>query len=750
MNTTFQKPWIRAVTTVLAVALMAGIFLFSHQGQESNTTSESFAFVIIDTVRPDYKTQSKSNQIDIWNTAQHIVRKTAHVLEYLALGFLLRLCLESWFGGKDRPRKKKTLQWAAFAAGALYAVSDEVHQYFVPGRSCEILDILMDSLGVFLGVLVAASLIRAISQCTEEGYPMEPWSKKQLTRSLLMTPLFGALLTVCLELGLTFIRRDASGSVLRHLAFFMVFTALMAGAVLLCAFTRPVRKFWAWLDRSLLSPETRKPFWDIAYAVLAAAMLLHHVYILLNYPAIPAGASKLAPAWIILAVVTVLMGKTWRHRGFLLASFFLIWTFETLYLRKLTVSGEAPVYFSSAVYALFLAYGVFFVLRPEYRRIFLQILCACWSLAALILCGAGLYTAWTGIRLPNLAGKSVHLHIRNGALMFFSNPNISGAIAGSGALMALTGFAVSRHRAARIAFLVPCLASLITVPLTDARASMFMLSLMLAGTAALAFRGRLARRPENPERRGLPPVVSVLACFVLCFALSYFVQTLVPDTFAAVRDRGGIITSSVRAESESEPDPEPTPEVTKKQTKKKTAKPTAAPDLSQEDSADSADESASVRSLSGRFNIWQKGLSYMGSHPASLLSGLTVDGSASKAVGRKDHFHNIYVQTLMEGGIPGLLLFLALLGYFLYHAVRLWRCPDLPLWQHVLPLPALSVLLLDTAECLSHFAFGHPPMTLLYFFMGCTVAVSLSLKNRPAEGAAPRPAEDEAPRPAES
>ena len=60
------------------------------------------------------------------------------------------------------------------------------------------------------------------------------------------------------------------------------------------------------------------------------------------------------------------------------------------------------------------------------------------------------------------------------------------------------------------------------------------------------------------------------------------------------------------------------------------------------------------------------------------------------------------------------------------------------------------MLLLDTAECLSHFAFGHPPMTLLYFFMGCTVAVSLSLKNRPAEGAAPRPAEDEAPRPAES
>ena len=40
MNTTFQKPWIRVVTTVLAVALMAGIFLFSHQGKASETTSE--------------------------------------------------------------------------------------------------------------------------------------------------------------------------------------------------------------------------------------------------------------------------------------------------------------------------------------------------------------------------------------------------------------------------------------------------------------------------------------------------------------------------------------------------------------------------------------------------------------------------------------------------------------------------------------------------------------------------------------
>ena len=42
----------------------------------------------------------------------------------------------------------------AFALGALYAVSDEVHQALVPGRMGSPLDVAIDAVGVMCGVVL--------------------------------------------------------------------------------------------------------------------------------------------------------------------------------------------------------------------------------------------------------------------------------------------------------------------------------------------------------------------------------------------------------------------------------------------------------------------------------------------------------------------------------------------------------------------------------------------------------------------
>ncbi len=36
----------------------------------------------------------------------------------------------------------------------LYALSDEIHQFFVPGRACRILDVLIDTLGSSFFILI--------------------------------------------------------------------------------------------------------------------------------------------------------------------------------------------------------------------------------------------------------------------------------------------------------------------------------------------------------------------------------------------------------------------------------------------------------------------------------------------------------------------------------------------------------------------------------------------------------------------
>jgi VanZ family protein len=69
-----------------------------------------------------------------------VLRKCAHVTEYAILGVLL-------VRAAGRPG-------AAVVLGALYAVSDEVHQHFVRGRHGAWYDVAIDTVGVTLGVLV--------------------------------------------------------------------------------------------------------------------------------------------------------------------------------------------------------------------------------------------------------------------------------------------------------------------------------------------------------------------------------------------------------------------------------------------------------------------------------------------------------------------------------------------------------------------------------------------------------------------
>ncbi|RME01794.1 MAG: VanZ family protein [Calditrichaeota bacterium] len=70
-----------------------------------------------------------------------------HVVVYLPLGFLLSLATETQPG----PFKKSPAFWSVFL-GVAYGLTDEFHQYFVPGRFMEVFDWGADALGVFIGV----------------------------------------------------------------------------------------------------------------------------------------------------------------------------------------------------------------------------------------------------------------------------------------------------------------------------------------------------------------------------------------------------------------------------------------------------------------------------------------------------------------------------------------------------------------------------------------------------------------------
>ena len=63
--------------------------------------------------------------------------------------------------GKQSSRKQVLCGLIAWGIGALYAVTDEIHQMFSEGRSCEFRDICIDAGGVLFGVLIIHLIWRA-------------------------------------------------------------------------------------------------------------------------------------------------------------------------------------------------------------------------------------------------------------------------------------------------------------------------------------------------------------------------------------------------------------------------------------------------------------------------------------------------------------------------------------------------------------------------------------------------------------
>ena len=85
----------------------------------------------------------KTSLETFWDT---ILRKIAHMVEYSIFFLLLARAM------------KKPLIWPIILS-ILYAISDEFHQSFVPGRAMALVDICFDAAGVLIGYLVQKNLL---------------------------------------------------------------------------------------------------------------------------------------------------------------------------------------------------------------------------------------------------------------------------------------------------------------------------------------------------------------------------------------------------------------------------------------------------------------------------------------------------------------------------------------------------------------------------------------------------------------
>ena len=144
------------VLIILAIIWMGVIFMFSAQvSDESKSSSNKVTSAVVNTVISIKKENiSEEKRQKIIEDKTFIVRKTAHFTEYFILGLILILYLQT----KEKLTTKYIILAIIFCV--LYATSDEIHQLFVDGRSCKIMDILIDTCGRSLAILGFTSIYK--------------------------------------------------------------------------------------------------------------------------------------------------------------------------------------------------------------------------------------------------------------------------------------------------------------------------------------------------------------------------------------------------------------------------------------------------------------------------------------------------------------------------------------------------------------------------------------------------------------
>ena len=140
-----SRAWRRLYILAL-VFWMAVIFTLSHQPAAVSSGQSGVIVGHLQQTMPGVSTTILTS----------FVRKSAHIIAYFILGILmyraLRINIRRW--------RTHTVASFALLSCSLYAVTDEIHQLFVPGRSGELRDVMIDSIAALVGVGLCAWMMR--------------------------------------------------------------------------------------------------------------------------------------------------------------------------------------------------------------------------------------------------------------------------------------------------------------------------------------------------------------------------------------------------------------------------------------------------------------------------------------------------------------------------------------------------------------------------------------------------------------
>ena len=440
---------------------------------------------------------------------------------------------------------------------------------------------------------------------------------------------------------------------------------------------------------------------------------LYRIIEMLWLPNLDAAAQYLPTLWGLLAGALAVRGQAFRRKTtWVLAS-----GLALIFLRCF-FGGRDTFYwgYRSVIYGV-LAFGVCyqtaFGLSKKWLLPFLRLLLALWTLFMAGLSLVGIWAALYDQTITTAAGGVYRIGVTYSRLYLLTFCTNSGSNLALSLLAALIGMLLTRNPLGRVLYVLASLVQYAALGLTVARTAFISVSIALGLLLACGLMAKL-RGKHLSER------LVRLISFILAAALaagSFLLLSKSPDLFGGVKEQVRSNTDVVEStDTEEGADTEE-------------AAATPAPrSTNTQSTVQRRPITMDENMLTQRQFAWQAVYRYIRQHPETLLYGASVvmpmaevNPLADIENAAWDHAHNMYIQILLECGIPGIILLVLFLYSLARAALRLFFSKDKPLWQRALPVIPICILISELAECMTMLVYNLPALAFLMLFSGLVI-----------------------------
>ncbi len=418
----------------------------------------------------------------------------------------------------------------------------------------------------------------------------------------------------------------------------------------------------------------------VIYAGLMAFNLLSFLWLLINGTSIEDVPLLIWFTRLCVVPVAIYQGRLWKKKEFLILAAYTVLFFLRCFLSApdSVFTAELSENFLAALWLFAGCYGLGRTLSPGQMNRFLLICCSLWTFVMMILCCMGIYVCWTGRILTPFNGAEIQIYL-DARLNLFYLATTSGSIIGVSFFICIISALSIKNRFLKTFFFLAMIPIILAIALTDSRTAYISTS---AGIGVIVFSSVYhymqvkktirIRQSENWKAW----IISIMSMVIVFGIIIWTIMQITP-LFNTLKTRGFIPAAYAE-------DTQPSSVI--------------------------ASRKFSGHLLSGRAELWGTIFNYIQQKPLILLIGESKIAPLSGFNTYYAHCHNIYIQVLLESGVPGLILISSFIAIVLGRSLRVIRQKEYPCWIRLLPAIPVVLFVEDIADCFTWLRASQCPM----------------------------------------